>query len=117
MAARAKRKPSGYQLDPSLPYAIYWGNEALYGKVYLIIGREAKSVALKQAYAILNRLYKPEEGKIFLNNWPIPGSFFSKVTELKTKECLTNFLSTLEIESSPDGSDSELPTALVASNA
>ena len=117
MAARAKRKPSGYQLDPSLPYAIYWGSETLYGKIYLIAGREAKSVALKQAYSILNGVYKPEEEKAFLNNWPISESFFSKITELKTKECLTNFLSKLEIESSQDGSDSELPIALVASNA
>ena len=111
MAPRAKRaKPSGYRLDPKLPYAIYWGSESLYGKVYTILGRGLKeTVGLQQSHFLLDSNVYEEKGKEFSHNWPIKVSFYSRLLEFKTKECLEIFLLNPKTAFSQDGSDSAQP--------
>lgn len=105
-----KRKPSGYRLDPKLPYAIYWGSETLYGKVYIILGRGLKeTVGLQQSHFLLEGNVYEQKANEFPHDWPIKVSAFSKLIEFKTKECLLAFL--LGTASFPDGSDSAQPIA------
>lgn len=107
-----KRKPSGYRLDSKLPYAIYWGSETLYGKVYLILGRGVKStVGLKQSHFLLEGNIYEDKGNDFIHDWPIKVSFYSRLLEFKTKECLEIFLSSPRIDTSLAGSDSAQPIA------
>ena len=105
-----KRKPSGYRLDPKLPYAIYWGSETMYGKVYILLGRGLKeTVGLQQSHFLLEGNVYEEKGKEFTHDWPIKVSFYSQIIEFKTKECLQAFLH--GTDTSQDGSDSAQPIA------
>ena len=110
-----KRKPSGYRLDPKLPYAIYWGSETLYGKIYIILGRGLKeTVGIQQTHFLLEgNVYTQKESE-FSHDWPIKVSFYSRLIEFKTKECLETFLLNPRTAFSQDGSDSKQPTALEA---
>lgn len=107
---RPQRKPSGYRLDPNLPYAIYWGSETLYGKIYIILGRGLKeTVELQQSHFLLEGNVYTQKGNEFPHEWPIKVSVFSKLIEFKTKECLQAFLQ--RTDSSLAGSDSAQPIA------
>jgi hypothetical protein len=107
-----KRKPSGYRLDPKLPYAIYWGSDTLYGKVYLILGRGLKeTVGIQQTHFLLEGNVYTQREADFSHEWPIKVSFYSRLLEFKTKECLETFLSNPRTAFSPVGSDSAQLTA------